>query len=548
MNGYTDFTTNDVFMPYMPVNKGIDERRASVPLNIEKYPTDFPKKQWDDAQKTYNHFWKWQTGEVLAEMSKAKAEGASELPMYPLAMNFIRNLSYKMALLLVGESPDTSAQLIRTVVRPKVMGDDATDEEKAIADDMQFAIEEAWTNSYGRSITLDNAILSQFLGGCVFQVTWDPTLEDSLVPIKIKNILPDFFLPIWANDDYWNLEEAYIVYKISEQEAKKRYKQDAKDPVYIERWTKTDVKVYIGEKLVDTRENPFGFVPFVYIPRVRVGNFHGVSLITDIEQVVLEYNSKVADMGDAVKEATHRVELGLNINGDIPLVSYGAGDRAYYDLGETIPNMPDKKPELVALPPMPIAEAGNKHLENLYVLMQRLAFSSPIVDGEDKTAQRSAITMAMKFYPSTSHIEAQRIYWDIGMNMIAKMIIKMMVVKANDLLLADFPRKFEKGVLRRYAFSQMWNPKIPKDEETKLNKVILTHQGGLLSTESAIEILGDVADVQEEIKRIRKDLEYTASLTMKSGAGDPNAQAETQSSDVKTDITTPVVTDGASPE
>lgn len=537
---------------------GINENRATnlnIAFTLDKHavPANFPFWLWNAQAMRYYEGWRWFDGTILSE--KRTSGKDKEVLKYPLRINSVRNFSRKHASILLGEENFDSPQpLVRSIVRPRnpITGHgEFTEEEKDLALMSQNIVNEVWLGSNGRALQMENAILSQFLGGCVFQVKWEPDLaETQPIPISIKNIMPDFFLPVWRTDDYWNLLEAFVIYRIPEIVAERAYGRKPTNQVagwvtYCEHWTADSYSIYLeGEpihakatkrtKAVTFKDvpNPFGFVPFVYIPHIREGNFYGSSIVDDVQGLIREINARSADIGDAIHLNIHRHRFVSDVNtgADSKPKNLGGGVTAI-NLGSTNP-VTKVQPAITTENPPSMDEGLTGFPERLWKQLLREASMGDIAFGEDEGSQRSALTLAFRMWPSTAHARMERAFWTDGLNQIARYILRMVAVQQEELDVS-LPKDWE----RKLTFAQDWLPQIPRDREQQVNEVILRFQAGLISPQRALEMLGDTQYIEEELNLIKDWLSFQASLAAPAaGPGGDKAGAET-------DVTTPVVTD-----
>jgi len=517
--------------------QGINEKRAPIThaivnVNTEHVPNSFNMALWQEQAARYHKYWSWFDGTLLSETRSQSTDG-EDILKYPLGINPIRNFARKHATVLMGEETfDSPHPLVKTKVSPKPLlakDQEFTKDDKILAQLAQNIINTVWVDSKGRGKQVENATLSQFLGGCVFQLSWMPQKSDEMqIPIMIKNIMPDFFLPVWTSDDYWNLLEAFVVYRIPARVAELEYGFERSNKMgwvtYCEHWTKKQYSLYLnGEPIksdfagkeitYDQQENPFGFVPFVYIPHLREGTFWGHGHVEDVEGLVKELNARYADIGDAIRDSVHRKRYTRDLSSD-PRTRKIDVDTMAVDIGMT--NITTKaKPDIWTEDPPQLSEGVVTLPESLWKQTMREGNIGDIAFGEDEGSQRSALTLAFRMWPITSHSRIERTFWTDGLNTIAKFILKMVQIKT---LQIPFMKKLELEIpddfLLRLSFSQDWLPQIPRDREQLISEIILRSQSGLLSAETALKMFGDVEYVEEEIKLIKEWLAFKASLSM----------------------------------
>lgn len=527
------------------VQPGIEHYRAMlVPSMIDatKVPNFFPTAQWGLQSAKYMEYWRWFRGENLEN-----EKGANGAQKFPLKINTVRNFSRKHAAVLLGEDTfDLAQPLVKTLITPKLpFFGEYSEEDKNVAQEFQNIINEVWQASAGRALQVENAIVSQFLGGCVFQLKWEPWRDDLLIPITVSAPTPDFVLPVWSGSDYWRLLEAYILYKIPGSVAQKEYgyQMPSNNPVqfayYCEHWTEKTYSIFINgepvtmmwgnkvQKMQDV-ENPFGCVPLVYIPHLKEGDKYGSSMVDDIRGLVLEYNSRMANTGDIVQNHARRELVGVNMPSTVKRRQLGESGPWAIDLGNENPAY--KNPPNVNSIDPPATPVGVMDFpERLWDQMEREANISGIAFGEDEGSQRSALTLAFRMYPSTSHAMMERALWQEGLVRIARMIGRIIKTKKDFLktergLNVSLPDDFE----RRFQVSMDWRPMIPRDREQEVNEVVLLTQSNNMSRRTALRKLGTVRDVNEEWNQILKEAELLAKMQ---AAGQPDEGAATQTAD-----------------
>jgi hypothetical protein len=506
-------------------NQGIELQRATpmlaalnLALKTGDIPSNFPLTLWTTQANLYNNYWAWFRGDVLDEVQGTTSDGKPVL-RYPLRINPVRNFSRKHALLLFGEIGDSPQTLVKPVVNPitRILSQKTDEKESDSANFLQALLEQLWIDNHGSGLLMENALLSQFLGGSILQARYEPDRTDLIAPITIRNIYPDFYLPIWSAENYWDLQESYTVYRIPVAIIQRQYNMEMKNTAsagpgycfYTEHWTKTTQSIYInGEPLsvrrgkvtfrYDKRPHDFGFIPQVYIPRWREGNFYGPSIVSDISGLALEYNARVADEGDAVRKSVHRKRYGRNIINTPTEKNLDRRGNTYIDLGVTNPAT-DRIPEIIAEDaPQWNAQFGN-YKEYLWDQMGRDASVPAVAYGEDEGSQRSALTLFMRMWPSTAIARQQRIFWTDGMVRFNHMILKMLGTVGYSAYGHTFDRDYE----NRYRLSADWLPMLPRDRESKVSEIIARLQANAIPPEEALRQFGDIPDAAQALEDIK---------------------------------------------
>lgn len=506
----------------------------------EEFDASFPYALWQIQLSKYKHYWYLYEGRYLQETVQGAAhpDGRPVLK-YPLAINHLSATCQKRNYILWGEKSDKVSGPVSISVQSKVA--DITD--KTRKSEMQNFINEVWEQNNDAALLSEAGLIQQILGGVFIRVCFDPTDPDLYHQIRLETVLPDFVLPVWDASHPDKLLEVYFIKRMLRREAqiKFNYRDDGgqTDPVYVEHWQQDRVHITLNRKPIsvtvndieivyDNAPNPYGFVPFQYIPTERAGGFYGVSALEGLENLSREINLRLADLGDAVQDSSHRLYWTRNVQRGTETRDIG-GNRAAIDLGLT-PTVSNDPPEIGAIDPPNIPTGISGFPDMLMSEFERSAFVPPVADGVDEGSQRSALTLHFRLLPLSSKVRTMRYYWQVALINIAKMIIRVgRTHGACD---------FTENDLRTSVLRCNWSPMLPRDQEAELNKAILALQTNILSPTSAIHMLDLASDADEEYKNIQRHLEWMAQLKPETGdvgdIGKPSIETETPVASSKT--------------
>jgi hypothetical protein len=526
-------TNISILSPYESHNtiEGIENKRsyasaAAAILNDKEMPEEFPFHLWSEQSARYQDYWSWFTGQRLAQDFGETKDGKT-VSKFPLQINVVRNAVRKLSALLFGEAPDTPAPLVKSVVKPKtsLLTGEANESLKKTAKFYQNILNEIWHQSHGNAIMYENGTMSQFLGGCYFKYEYAPPelRPDLRIPIIVKKLIPDFVMPIWNTEDEFELNEAWIVYRISKVAAKREYGLELGSTFanYVEHWTKKSYSVHIegkplkaryhtpyGEHVIDysEQENPFGFVPIIYIPRLREGNFYGSSMVPDIAALTLEFNGRFADVGTLVHKLADRQWFGKNISGN-PRPKQLDNGIWFTDLGMRVPSI-GADPEVWAETAAEVSETLIKFNKSLGDQITKESNLADVAFGEVDGTQRSGETLKSLMWPATAIIRPQRNNWTTGKSRGDQMALDMLAAKGVVIEGTPIPELTAKD----YDISQDWLPILPKDREQTINEIVSLAGVDKISIEDAVSKRGDSDDNEEEVARIKKQMEEKAEM------------------------------------
>lgn len=491
----------------------------------------FPYSEYQNNLSRYTELWNWYSGTVLDAMSlQGNENGTNEIELYPVRVNPIVAAAYKHVYALFGEISIND----RPPVYPRVTPSSKKKTSKETARHTEDTLYRTWWENNSFSMMVQAAIQSQIYGGCIFRLRWDMANLMRTIPIAIENIHPANFVGIPDSNDAWSLSEAWFIRVINYHEMLKYADiERTDDDLYwlVEHVTRNKIEITINGKparyklnsdvvLDAVSINPFGVVPAVYIPHLRAVGFYGESMIDNLKGIVKELNLRVADYGDAVNSDSHTV-LGMrNVQGTPQLLQLA---RNLYVLNlQGLPAITGttSDPDLFDFRKPSASDAMGKLYSMLYDQFRRDAYLPAIADGEDEGSQRSGLTLAMRMWPLVSHTNIERLFWTDGLNMLNRMILRMLYIKN------------ECGIKDEHVslcLRQQWYPPLPRDREQQVNEAVQRIGANLGSPEHLIEMLGDVEDPAEEIRNILKFLEQKAKIESEARAS-TSPEKETGSS------------------
>jgi hypothetical protein len=491
-------------VPFLERLKTLVVGVSATPWTLESLD-NFPITTWNVQLADYQILTDWYKGINLAE-TVTDAKTKKQVEKFPIRINPIRNTCEKHAATLLGTALDS----IHQGAMPIKVHVDPTDKSPEDVKRIEKAINKTFADSNAGAIFMEDAVHSQYLGGCVWALSYIPGSGNVKDKLLLSSPLPSEFVGIPDGTDYYNLKEAWVVKSLTFDELKQyvndpsvgNQNQNGNDVSwwYVEHWTKTEHTVQInGTDIITNKSNPFGVVPVVYIPHIRTTRFRGESVITDmVKGLVREINLREADVGDAVSEDTHNYIWVRNVRGSLSTVQIGDG-RPIVNLGSTSgltgnESNPDMQAVNNKSASSPILDF-NKSLYDLY----RIEVNHPAVaDGVDQGSQRSSVTLNARMWPLTSHVEAERVFWSVGMATLAHC---MLIIMANKEL---------NGITEKDLDSEFvieWSPMLPRDREAIVQEVAIRAKNKVGSRKHLMSILGDTQDLDAELEQIRSELD-----------------------------------------
>jgi len=458
---------------------------------------DFPYDQYNDQMTRYQENERWFTGQALED----QPDSVDKADLYPLRINPIVGTVLKHAHILFGE-PEEDA---RMMVYPKLLYTPGNKADKRLAQEAENVLNGIWWESHGKALLIESAIYSQIYGGCVLKATYSPWESVEYgglknIPITIEAVNPKDFVGIPFSGDKFRLADAWFLKIVSKEEAELYgYTGDQDEVWFVEHWTEKEYEQLIdGKTAVRNGQplkgaNPFGFIPAVYIPHIRIGDFLGINAYQHLVGLVKELNRVWGDIGDAVNDDSHPIVIGMNIPASVQEKKVNEFFK-YFDIGSANGlSASDNSPDMKELNTTRTSETMTKMTADIMAQYNRDAFVPPVAYGEDEGSQRSGLTLQIRFHPLTSHASIERYFWTSALDVFQRYIL-LMCLKLN---LGEINKR-QIGM----RIKQVWAPMLPKDRDALVTEWGVRSSNTIASVEKLIELAGDVEDIDEERERI----------------------------------------------
>lgn len=480
---------------------------------------NFPESLWHSKNTEYSELESFFNGDFLDEM---QTQGGKEVEKYPIKLNPIRGAVYKHAYALFGETEEDSRPLA-----PVIFHSDKKDQ-KELAQKGQNFINRIWYNNHGRSLMLRNGILSQVYGGSILKASYVPELIGRKPPIRIESVHPANFVGVPMAGDEYRLEEAWIIRAISPGEANRLYNmqfpEDDELVYYVEYWNPEYYEITINGIIIPSKKrdnngnpilyygtNRFGAVPIVYTPHIRTTDFYGDSLISkNVQGIVKEMNTRVADYGDAVTADSHKWYTVSNVSGRPDVYELAPGMRVIQ-----LPSNPsitgkEGDPRMEEIGNTRASTAMQGLTTELYDHFRREAFIPAVADGEDEGSQRSSLTLALRMWPLFSHTSMERVYWGDALSLLDSMVLDI-CKQLDDDSLVDITRD-ELEALSDMRIERRWAPVLPKDREVFINELVQRASAKLGTIPHLLSLLDDIEDPEGEYEALKNQIRDMASI------------------------------------
>lgn len=478
---------------------------------------------WQVQASLYARVWPYFTGTIFDTEGSQTAAGKF-IPAFPLRINQVRRACVAHAQHLWGLTGDSPH--VRAIAVPKQA--DAENRRKK-ARERANAIAVALTDFFNADdmpATLREAgRLFMVHGGIALKLAVDP---DSTYGMTLAIQDPSTFYPVPHPLNYKRLLRCHIVTHIDAALARDIYGyrgsvSGGTAVEYIESWSAESWEVTVGtgpgdrRTAVDTAtgtplRGPNNFrdpltgrtrIPIVYTPRLRTGAFYGLSLADELIGMQNEFNARMADYGDGVRDASQMHVWGADLSRS-PQKGKLRVPRGpeILDIGDTGPS--GKTPQLGSIPGPNVSESTAKYADKVEAVLYDQAAISPVMRGIDEGSQRSGATLAARAIPTTSMVDDYRAAWSAALSQLGNLALLAVYNYLDDGMLGSLKvTKAEFGHTLNINFA----PVLPRDIEAT-NQTIQVQRGAkTMSVRRALELSPDVTDPEAELERIQEEAE-----------------------------------------
>jgi len=250
--------------------------------------------------------------------------------------------------------------------------------------------------------------------------------------VKWSHFPIDGFYPVFNPSDPDELVECYAISVLTEEQVRTIYGIDPTTlptiplPIGIpgryyvkaEHWTKRKYDTTINNVPLQgfSGVNPWGIIPFVYIPRIRTIDWSGEALVEDIYRPQDELNMRIGDIADALNYNSHPTRWGKNLPDTFNAQNFPLGANSFWDLGRKFGDS-SEGPEIGMLQAdQPVPETAFTYIRFIYDWARVSSSAPPIAFGEDSGGgQRSGVTLEIRLWPLIKAVKRSRNYMATGL-------------------------------------------------------------------------------------------------------------------------------------
>ncbi|MEO8288600.1 MAG: phage portal protein [Chloroflexota bacterium] len=396
-----------------------------------------------------------------------------------LTFNYARIFVHKAASYLMGKG------VAFAVEAPKGAG-----EEGAAAAQHSGGLLQACYESNALALAdLDTAVDSAVLGDGAFKVTWN---AEEGVP-SVSPVDPAGLVCVRQPDDYRRLLMVQQTYHVGDGNQSWEGSDYARSRgKIVEVWTAETLEVWRDGELERRVLNPYGFIPYVVFPNLRVPREPwGQSDLVDLIAINRDLNSRLSILSHILEVSGNPIAVLENVT-DSTGIKVGPG--RLWELPK------DAKAYLLDLLSGGGVGLHIEYLNLLYRAMHDLAEMPRTAFGDGSGTARSGVALEVELQPMLQKIARKRAIWSCALAERARMVLRLHGLHG------DARAASVLDPHNGYAVKVVWPPILPSDRTELVQQETTLVASGVHSRRRAMDLLGD-GDSEAEWGRILEEQE-----------------------------------------
>jgi hypothetical protein len=304
---------------------------------------------------------------------------------------------------------------------------------------------------------------------------------------------------VWRVASRYSLttEESHLLYRV---------KPKGKTATVVELWTDGQFQLYLDGSLLESKPNPYGFIPFIIYPNLREPKqFWGISDLSAIVESQQELNRAMSQLSRILELSGNPIAVLENVE-EAEDISVRPG--AVWNIPE------DAKAYLLDL----LQGGGvNLHIDYINLLYRILhdISESPRAAFGGTERDLSGVALEIEFNPLLHKVRRKRLVRTAAYNRRSRMILKLL-------------EKYQGMSFGDNRLRVIWSPILPQDMARLVANEQALVQSGIHSRRGAMEEMG-IKDPESEFGRWLEEretiLKMNKQLNVKSTRGGEGERA-----------------------
>ncbi len=355
---------------------------------------------------------------------------------------------------------------------------------------------------------IDTAILGD---GC-YKVTWD-ALEK-----RIRITAPDVngVFAWWQGDDITRLYRVASRYTLTADEVAALYKQkiSKKSASITEIWDLKEFALYLDDKIIERKPNPYGFIPFIIFPNLRQPKqFWGLSDIPALREPQRELNRALTQLSRILEVSGNPIAVleGVEQSENIQVVPGAVWN---------VP--PDARAYLLDLLQGGGIRLHIDYIDLVYRTMHDLS-ESPRASYGGIERELSGIALEVELQSLLQKVRRKR-------------LIRTNVYRRRNEMVLALHKKFARQDLTGVSQRILWGHVLPQDRARESQNEQLLVQSGIHSRRTAMDNLA-VRDPEAEFEKWMAERRRILEMNSEFKAQPASGKARERSTAAEMDVT-----------
>jgi len=351
-----------------------------------------------------------------------------------------------------------------------------TDELKEKVVHAEHLLQDVYESNNLQQLDWETEIDTAILGDGCYKVIWDPDEK------RIKVTAPDIagIYAWWLGDDMSRLWRVASRYTLAQDEVNMLYGVAIakKAATITELWTSKDFELFLDNARIESKPNPYGFIPFIIFPNLREPKqFWGTSDIPSIKQPQRELNRAVSQLSRILELSGNPIAVLENV---------GESEDIQVQPGAvwTIPE--DAKAYLLDLLQGGGIRLHIDYIDMIYRCLHDISETPRAAYGGTER-DLSGAAMQIELGSLIQKVTRKRTIRTNAYHLRAEMMLK---------LAQKYMNENPEGITHRVV----WGPVLPQDTQRQAQNEQLLVQAGVHSRRTAMDEMG-IMDPDEEFTR-----------------------------------------------
>jgi hypothetical protein len=402
-----------------------------------------------------------------------------------LTFNYARVFVNKAASYLMGKGVSFA------VDAPEGSGDEG----KRIAQHAEALLQECYERNSLALVDLDTAVDSAVLGDGAFKITWDAKMGAP----SVAAVDPAGLVCERQPDDYRRLLKVTHFYGVDPvgigPEGYAQLPLPGVQPPssqVVEEWTAETVRVWRNGELESTIQNPYGFIPYVIFPNLRVPKEPwGQSDLVDLLAVNRDLNTRLSVLSHILEVSGNPIAVLENVTDSVGIK---VGPGRLWELPK------DAKAYLLDLLSGGGVGLHIEYINLLYRAMHDLAEMPRTAFGDGEGTARSGVALEIELQPMLQKVGRKRAIWTVALEERSRMLLKLHALHGD----CTASRVVAPGA--GYAVKVVWPPILPSDRSELVAQEQALVGAAIHSRRRALDLLGE-GDSEAEWQRVLEEME-----------------------------------------